>query len=184
MSEPERMCVVCRLKDEKSNFFRVVKNEDGESTYDKNQKMNGRSIYVCKDKNCLEKLSKNKKDFVGFKVLAEMASELKNLKERSVVDLLKVMTRSGNISFGMEMVKESIADGRAKLLIIAEDISEKNKEKIFMFLKNKKIKYIYLEDRFKLGTIFNKEEVNVIALKNRKEAEGLLKRVGGGKVES
>lgn len=180
----ERMCVVCGLKNNKSELFRIVKDEEGENAYDAYQKMNGRSIYVCKDKSCLEKLSQNKKLTIGFKVLSEMAKELKNSKNRSLVELLAVMNRSGNISFGMDMVKDAISEGRAKLIIMATDISEKNKEKVFGFLKNKKTKYIYLEDKVKLGTIFDKEEVNVLALKNRKEAEGLLKRVGGGQIES
>ena len=44
---------------EKRELLRIVKSEDGISV-DKTGKKNGRGAYVCKDKDCVEKLKKQK----------------------------------------------------------------------------------------------------------------------------
>ena len=56
---PMRQCVACRTMKGKRELIRIVKSEDGISV-DKTGKKNGRGAYVCKDKNCVEKLKKQK----------------------------------------------------------------------------------------------------------------------------
>lgn len=56
---PMRQCVACRTMKEKRELLRIVKSEDGISV-DKTGKKNGRGAYVCKDKNCVLKLKKQK----------------------------------------------------------------------------------------------------------------------------
>ena len=56
---PMRQCVACRAMKEKRELIRIVKSEDGISV-DKTGKKNGRGAYVCKDKNCVDKLKKQK----------------------------------------------------------------------------------------------------------------------------
>ena len=57
------MCTVCRKKQEKENYFRII-NDNNTAIYDKNQKVNSRAIYICKSKECiikaLEMINKNK----------------------------------------------------------------------------------------------------------------------------
>ncbi len=60
MSLPERMCVVCRKMQDKKSLIRVVKNKDGEIMYDATGKMPGRGAYICKSRECFEKLAKTK----------------------------------------------------------------------------------------------------------------------------
>lgn len=55
-----RMCIVCREHSDKKELLRIVKNKEGEIFVDKTGKANGRGAYVCKDKECLEKLKKTK----------------------------------------------------------------------------------------------------------------------------
>ena len=54
------MCIVCRAQSDKKTLLRVVKNKDGEIFVDKTGKANGRGAYVCKDRNCYQKLCKQK----------------------------------------------------------------------------------------------------------------------------
>ncbi len=58
--EKIRMCIVCRGQSDKKTLLRIVKNKDGEIFVDKTGKANGRGAYVCKNKECFEKLKKTK----------------------------------------------------------------------------------------------------------------------------
>ncbi len=58
--EKLRMCIVCRSQSDKKTLLRIVKNKEGQIFVDKTGKANGRGAYVCKDKQCFEKLCKQK----------------------------------------------------------------------------------------------------------------------------
>jgi len=58
--EPERTCIVCRTKGDKSKFLKIVKNKDGEVLIEKDKKLDGRGAYICKKQECLEKCGKTK----------------------------------------------------------------------------------------------------------------------------
>ena len=54
---PERTCVICKKKNEKSKLLRfVIKNNV--IVFDYKQKMQGRGYYCCGISNCLNKLEK------------------------------------------------------------------------------------------------------------------------------
>ncbi len=55
---PMRTCISCRNQKEKCELMRVVKTAQGEVFIDKTFKANGRGAYVCKNKECVLKLSK------------------------------------------------------------------------------------------------------------------------------
>ena len=58
--EPERTCIVCRKKGDKSNFIKIVKNKNGEVLIETDKKLDGRGAYVCKNEQCLNSLKKTK----------------------------------------------------------------------------------------------------------------------------
>ena len=58
--KPERTCVVCRTKGDKSLFVKVVLNKNGEAMIERDKKLDGRGAYVCKNENCA-KICKSKK---------------------------------------------------------------------------------------------------------------------------
>ena len=58
--EKIRMCVVCRAQSDKKTLLRIVKNKEGQIFVDGSGKANGRGAYVCKSKECFEKLKKQK----------------------------------------------------------------------------------------------------------------------------
>lgn len=45
---PERSCIICRDKKEKSKLFRLAKIKEISYEFDKEQKKQTRAIYVCK----------------------------------------------------------------------------------------------------------------------------------------
>lgn len=167
---PERMCVVCREKKMKQNLFRLAK-EDNSYIYDATSKIQARGIYVCKDSQCLLKLSKHKKIKIPMSELMKLSDELKKSK-KDYISILKTMARSNYLSFGMAMVLEEIE--KTSLLFIAKDISEKNKERLIRKCVEKKIDYIELANKRDLGIVFGKDEINVIGVLNKKVARGLL----------
>ena len=57
---PQRMCVVCRTKQEKKALIRVVRTPEGEVVVDYKGKANGRGAYLCKTKICVEGAKKTK----------------------------------------------------------------------------------------------------------------------------
>ena len=65
--EKIRMCVVCRGQSDKKTLLRVVKNKEGQIFVDKTGKANGRGAYVCKSKECFDKLCKQKSLNKAFK---------------------------------------------------------------------------------------------------------------------
>lgn len=58
--EKIRMCIVCRGQSDKKQLLRIVKNKEGQIFVDETGKANGRGAYVCKEKQCFEKLCKTK----------------------------------------------------------------------------------------------------------------------------
>ena len=55
-----RMCVVCRERKVKSEFLRAVLTKDGKVSFDESGKGQGRGAYVCKNKECIAKLIKQR----------------------------------------------------------------------------------------------------------------------------
>jgi len=55
---PTRCCIACRKRKEKKNLIRIVADESGNAIYDKEQKINSRALYICKDIQCLEDIKK------------------------------------------------------------------------------------------------------------------------------
>ena len=65
--EKIRLCIVCRGQCDKRTLLRIVKNKEGEIFVDKTGKANGRGAYICKSKECFEKLYRQKSLNKAFK---------------------------------------------------------------------------------------------------------------------
>lgn len=58
---PQRTCMGCNIKKNKSELIRVVKNKENEISIDKTGKAQGRGAYICDNIECLEKAIKTRK---------------------------------------------------------------------------------------------------------------------------
>jgi len=58
---PQRTCMGCNEKKNKTDLIRIVKNSVGEINIDRTGKMQGRGAYICDDIACLEKAIKSKR---------------------------------------------------------------------------------------------------------------------------
>ena len=168
---PERTCLICKDKKDKKDLFRLVKTGEDKYAFDEKQKEQSRGYYICKSHECLKRLSKHKKIKVDTDDLIKMLNLLKK-GEKDYLNILRAMKNSQTLSFGMNMVLEEIE--HTHFLVLAEDISERNDKRITAKAKEKNIPYVHYGKKNELGDIFNKEEINVIAVKNKKVARGLI----------
>lgn len=56
-----RMCAGCSRRADKREFLRIVRTADGSVTVQPEEKVCGRSAYLCKDRKCLERLRKSRR---------------------------------------------------------------------------------------------------------------------------
>lgn len=85
---PQRMCIGCREMKEKRELIRIVKNKEGEISFDESGKLPGRGAYVCKTQECLKKAQKNKGFEKTFKstlpedVLSRLSEEMNSFETK------------------------------------------------------------------------------------------------------
>lgn len=84
---PERTCIACRKKGDKSNFIKIVRDKSGQIQVEKDENLSGRGAYICKDnENCILKcqkgslLSKVFKTKVPVEIYEEIKSEINSGK--------------------------------------------------------------------------------------------------------
>lgn len=75
---PERMCCACKKRDDKNSFFKVLLSEN-QKIVDDNKSFNGKGIYICKSKECIKKMLKNRKSKINENILNELYERLENI---------------------------------------------------------------------------------------------------------
>ena len=168
---PERSCVICRSKKEKHNLFRLAKMQENTYEFDKEQKKQARSAYVCKSLNCLGKIAKHNKIKLDNQDLMTMLNII-NKSNNNYLNILNAMTNSGELVFGMNLIFENIE--HIHFVVIAQDISKKNEVKLLKKVNELQIPHKSLATMQDLGNIFNKEEITAIGIKDKKMARGLI----------
>ncbi len=58
---PLRRCAGCNEQKSKKEFVRVIRTPEGEILLDESGKANGRGVYLCPKKSCLQKARKAKR---------------------------------------------------------------------------------------------------------------------------
>ena len=80
-SQPQRTCMGCNTKKDKKDLIRIVKNKENEIYIDTTGKQEGRGAYLCKDKQCLEKVIKSKRleKILDTKIAEEIYENLRGV---------------------------------------------------------------------------------------------------------
>jgi len=81
---PIRSCVACRAKFPKGELSRIVRSPDGKVCFDKSGKADGRGLYWCGAKSCLDKI--RKKGLVAKLLKAKESPELFDKLEEVMQD--------------------------------------------------------------------------------------------------
>ncbi|MBQ3076105.1 MAG: YlxR family protein [Clostridia bacterium] len=79
---PLRRCVGCNEQKSKREFVRVIRTPEGEILLDESGKANGRGVYLCPKKSCLQKARKAKRLERNLKV--EIPDEIWTLLEEKL----------------------------------------------------------------------------------------------------
>ena len=173
---PERMCLCCRKKGSKEDFFRISTIKE-KCVLDIEHRIQARGIYVCKDKQCVEKLSKHKKIKVDIEILLKMLSIL-DKSEKSIEKILIGMRNSEYFIYGVDDNIEGVKRDKVKLIILPKDVKEKYKEEFLNLREKYKFKIIYIDKQEQLTDIFSRN-VNVIGVFDKSVVRGILKKIGG-----
>ena len=173
-NKPERMCICCRKKGKKMDFFRITE-QDGKYVYDKEMKVQTRGFYVCKTNECIERLSKHKKYNVEIEQLVRMLEEVKKQK-KNIIDILKPMKNSEYFVFGVEETINGIKREKVKLVIIPKDIRTKYIEEFKKLTEKFNFKIVFVEKKIELIELFSRD-VNVVGIFDKKVIKGILSKV-------
>ena len=169
---PTRMCVCCRRKGEKDSFFRVAQ-KDKKYVFDKEMKIQARGFYVCKTKECIEKLSKNKKYDIEIQYLVKM---LENIEKNNIIDILKPMKNSKFFAFGIDENINYIKKEKVKLVVIPRDINKKYIEEFLRLQEKYSINIIFIEKKEEFIKLFMRD-VNVVGTFDKKVIKGIIKKL-------
>jgi len=146
---------------------------DKKYVFDKEMKIQARGFYVCKMKECIERLSKNKKYDIEIQCLIKM---LENIKKNDIIDILKPMKNSDFFVFGIEENICYIKKEKVKLVVIPRDINKKYIEEFLHLQKKYSINIIFIEKKEKFIKLFMRD-VNVIGIFDKKVIKGILKKI-------
>ena len=132
--EPERKCIVSGETGPKGGLVRFVIGPSGEVVPDILERLPGRGIWVSADRALIEKAAQkglfSRAARQAVKAPDGLADLVAELLARRVIDLIALARKAGDAVTGYEKVKEWLVSGRAKLLIQAEDGSERGKAKL------------------------------------------------------
>ena len=174
MKIPERMCICCRKKGEKPEFFRIAE-QDGKYVFDKEMKIQARGFYVCKTVQCIEKLSKHKKYNIEMEQLVKMLEEMKKQK-KNIIDILKPMKNSEYFVFGIDENIEGIKKNKVRLLILPKDINEKYAEQFKRLEEKFEVIIVNIEKKEEFLNVFSRN-VNVVGITDKRVVNGILSKV-------
>lgn len=104
------------------------------------------------------------------------------MEQNKVLRLLGLATRAGKISFGMESSIDTIKKGKAKLILIAEDASDRTKRNVTMVANENNAPYRIYGNIEQLSKNIGKENKAIIVIKDINFAKEMLKIIDGGEV--
>ena len=147
--------------------------KDKKYVFDKEMKIQARGFYVCKTKECIEKLSKNKKYDIEIQYLVKM---LENIEKNNIIDILKPMKNSKFFAFGIDENINYIKKEKVKLVVIPRDINKKYIEEFLQLQEKYSINIIFIEKKEEFIKLFMRD-VNVVGIFDKKVIKGILKKL-------
>ena len=94
----------------------------------------------------------------------------------SVLRMIGLAKRAGKVVTGAEIVESAVKKGKARLVVIATDISENGRKAITDTCKYYKVKYIECGLKEDLGRYTGSESRAVISINDYRFADSVLKK--------
>ncbi|MFN3644987.1 MAG: RNA-binding protein [Gemmobacter sp.] len=132
--DPERKCIATGESRPKPGLIRFAISPDGMVVPDLMGKLPGRGVYVASDRAALDKaVSKNLFSRAARQQVAvppDLAAMVEAGLARRVVDLIALARKAGLAVAGLEKVKDWLEKDKARVLIQAEDGSERERARL------------------------------------------------------
>ncbi|MGD9569713.1 MAG: L7Ae/L30e/S12e/Gadd45 family ribosomal protein [Sedimentibacter sp.] len=94
-----------------------------------------------------------------------------------IYSMLGIARKGGNISIGYDVTCLDVKDKKSKLVLIAEDASDKTKKNIQFFCDKYEIKYVEYGEKEILGKSLGKKMVSVLSVNDTNIANYLLNNI-------
>ena len=102
------------------------------------------------------------------------------MNQNKALGLIGISAKAGKVAFGTEQVAEGIEKNKIKLIIIAEDASDRTKENFTNLAKIHNIKLVIYQTIEDLSKAIGKQNKAVIAIKDKNLGEEIYKIICGG----
>ena len=100
--------------------------------------------------------------------------------QNRVLGLIGISAKAGKISFGTEAVKESILKKKAKLIVVAENSSNRLKEKFTKLCEQYKIPIATFGTIEQISQAIGRQNKAVICIRDKNLSEEIYKIICGG----
>ncbi len=97
-----------------------------------------------------------------------------------ILGMTGLAVRAGKVKFGAFLTMAACDEGKAKLVIIPEDLGNSNRRSIEAKCKNTSVPLIVVSDRASLGKAVGKKDVTALAVCDENFKSAILKLHGGG----
>ena len=102
------------------------------------------------------------------------------INKQKVIGYLGLSMKAGKLILGADACEEAIQKRKVKLMIVAEDASERTKKKFQMLCESNKIEYIEWGKIEKISKAIGKNNKAVIGMKDKSLSEAIKKVIIGG----
>lgn len=100
--------------------------------------------------------------------------EVTQTKEEKIIKVLQFAQRAGKLKFGLSMLK--ILKNKTKVIIISNDVSESNFEKVNRLIENR-IEIVQISTQENLGEALGRSPVSIIVITDKNFAKGIIKLI-------
>lgn len=104
------------------------------------------------------------------------------MKSNNIYGLLGLARRAGKLSFGTESCIQAIEKRNAKLVILAENASDRTKKNFKELCKKQNIPIYIIETIENLSRSIGQVNKAVITIQEENFAKELIKRINGGEI--
>ena len=101
-----------------------------------------------------------------------------------VLTLLGFASKSGNLRFGFDSVKNSLKENKAKLIVIASDISPKSEKEITFFAQKSAVEVIRLSASIETLSHATGRKGGILAVTDQGLGTAIKGGIANGKVEN
>lgn len=100
--------------------------------------------------------------------------------QNKVLGLLGITAKAGKIVAGADIVKDLAQRGKLRLVIVAEDASERTQRNMQMVCENNKVPIVTYCKMEELSRAIGQKNRAVIGVKDKSLSAELLKQISGG----